>query len=365
MAPRRVLLVTPDFPPRLGGIQRLLERLVHHRREVGYEVMAPEADGAEEWDAAQDYRIVRTKATPNRQVDIAALNAAAVVHARRTRPDVVLAGHIVTAPAALAINRALGIPFALYLYALEVPQRPKLVAAAGRRAGAVIAISRYTAGLARDAGAPADRIHVVPPGVDLVAAGRAAADDGPPLMLTVARLHDRYKGFDVMARALPLIRARVPDAEWALVGDGRLRAEIARLADVNGMRDAVRFCGAVDDAERDRLYDTARMFAMPSRLPPGSAGEGFGIVYLEAGMRGVPSVAGNVGGALDAVVDGETGLLVEPTSHIAVADAASRLLGEPGLSRSLGAAATQFARRFAWPDVAARVEAVLIESAGG
>src|SRR5689334_4551455 len=102
----RVLLVTPDFPPGLGGIQRLLERLVRHGRDVSYEVLTLAADGADAWDARQPYRIHRTPALPNRQAAIAALNAATLAHARRMRPDVVLAGHIVTAPGAIAVKRA-------------------------------------------------------------------------------------------------------------------------------------------------------------------------------------------------------------------------------------------------------------------
>jgi phosphatidyl-myo-inositol dimannoside synthase len=356
----RVLLLTPDFPPGLGGIQRLLERLVAHATDVEYEVMAPAADGAAEWDASRPYRVLRGPRTPSHQLSIAALNSAAIAHARRTRPDLILSGHIVTAPAALAIRRLLGIPYAQYLYALEVRERPKLAAAAVGGAATVLAISRYTAELAREVGAAEERIRIVPPGVDVVDAPQR--NGVAPRVLTVARLHDRYKGFDVMTRAMPLVCARVPDAEWVVVGDGRLRAEIERQTVMHGIADRVRLCGAVDDAERDAWYERAALFAMPSRLPPGSAGEGFGIVYLEAGTRGVPSVAGDAGGARDAVADGETGLLVDPTSHLAVAGAITGLLEDPERREAMGEAATRFARDFAWPTVAGRVEAALHEA---
>jgi phosphatidylinositol alpha-1,6-mannosyltransferase len=357
----RVLLLTPDFPPELGGIQRLLERLVAHAAGVEYEVIAPAAAGAEAWDAERPYRVRRTPQAPSRPLTIAALNSAAIARARRAKPDVVLSGHIVTAPAALAIRRVTGIPYVQYLYALEVRERPRLAAAAARGAEAVIAISRYTAELGRAAGAPAERIRVVPPGVDVVDA--APRDGAGPRILTVARLQDRYKGFDVMVRAMPLIRARVPGAEWIVVGDGRLRGEIERQASAAGVADGVRLCGALSDAERDAWYDRAGVFAMPSRLPPGSAGEGFGIVYLEAATHGVPSVGGNVGGALDAIADGETGRLVDPTSHVAVAAAIAELLEDPERRRAMGAAAARFARDFAWPRIAERVETVLREAA--
>jgi phosphatidylinositol alpha-1,6-mannosyltransferase len=360
----RVLLVAPDFPPHVGGIQRLLERLVTNAGRVTFEVMTPEIDGAAAWDAERDYRVIRTPGSSSHQVMVARLNAAAIAHARREPPDLVLSGHIVVSPAALAIKRLLRVPYVQYLYALEVGERARLTRIAGRGAAAVIAISRYTAELARDAGVPAEKISIVPPGVDAPDGARApsANGDGPPTILTVARLQDRYKGFDVMVRALPLIRARVPGTEWVVIGQGRLREELARQAAATGVGDAIRFCGAVSDAERDAWYARSDVFAMPSRLPPGSAGEGFGIVYLEAGTHAVPSVAGNVGGALDAVTDGETGRLVDPTSHVAVADAIARLLEDPAQARSMGEAAARFATRFAWPRVAAEVEAVLLSA---
>jgi phosphatidylinositol alpha-1,6-mannosyltransferase len=103
---------------------------------------------------------------------------------------------------------------------------------------------------------------------------------------------------------------------------------------------------------------------MPSRLPGGGfAGAGFGIAYLEAAARGVPALAGNAGGAVDAVIDGETGLLVDPTDPAAVAAGLVRLLGDRELARRLGAAAAARAQAFAWPVICARVEALLLELA--
>ena len=122
------------------------------------------------------------------------------------------------------------------------------------------------------------------------------------------------------------------------------------------------FVGAVSDAERDRWVARARVFAMPSRLPPGGVGgEGFGIVYLEAAARGLPVVAGNVGGAVDAVVDGVTGLLVDPADPAAVADALVALLTDRERAEALGRAGAERAREFAWPEIARRVEDVLLE----
>jgi phosphatidyl-myo-inositol dimannoside synthase len=102
---------------------------------------------------------------------------------------------------------------------------------------------------------------------------------------------------------------------------------------------------------------------MPSRLPLDWGGEGFGIVYLEAAVHRLPSVAGNVAGARDAVVHGETGLLVDPTDHVAVADALTTLLEDPEAAERMGEAAAERATQFAWPVIARRVEDMLLEAA--
>jgi phosphatidylinositol alpha-1,6-mannosyltransferase len=181
--------------------------------------------------------------------------------------------------------------------------------------------------------------------------------------LTVARLQDRYKGHDVLIRALASVRAKVPGVEWIVIGDGPLRPGLELLARSCGVADSVRFLGAVSDEQREQWLRRADLLAMPSRLPgAGLAGEGFGIVYLEAGAYRKPVVAGNVAGAVDAVTDGENGLLVDPTDPLAVAGAIARLLLDPELARRLGGAGALRAQSLAWPVIAERVEAVLLEA---
>ena len=128
------------------------------------------------------------------------------------------------------------------------------------------------------------------------------------------------------------------------------------------MLDSIRFLGAVSDAERDDALDRAHVFVMPNRAPPGGVGgEGFGIVYLEAAAHGLPAVCGNVGGVVDAVVQGETGLLVDGEDPRAVAEAVSDLLLDPSRARALGDAGARRAKEFAWPVVAKQVEDLVFE----
>jgi phosphatidylinositol alpha-1,6-mannosyltransferase len=363
VTPPRVLLVTPDFPPAAGGIQVLLHRFASLASRITVRVVTRPHPEAARWDAASGLDVRRPPVPPGgRRVGLAALNAFAAAQAAAFRPDVILCGHIVIAPAAVLAGRVTRTPVVAYLYADEGPARPGLARIAFRSAARTIVLSRYGRELAVALGAPEARVVTIEPGVDPPLHPRAARSD-EPLIVTVARLTDRYKGHDVMLDALPAIRARVPGARWIVVGEGPLRAELEAGAERLGVRDAVVFAGAVSDAQRDAWLDRALVFAMPSRLPPGGAGgEGFGIAFLEAGAHGLPVVAGAVAGALDAVVDGETGMLVAPHSAEEVAGAIAGLLEDPDRARRLGEAGAFRAAEFSWPRMVERVEDVLLEA---
>ncbi len=370
----RSLLLTPDFPPATGGIQTVMHRLARHARQLTIRVVTRDHARAGEFDRSAGLDVVRAGPAGSPRAAIASMNARALIEARRFRPDLVVSGHVVASPAALAIGRVLGVPVAQYMHADELRNRPRLAAFAARRAAATLAVSAHTERMAIALGADPGRVHRVQNGVDLPRAGAggalgatgavAAERAERPTIVTVARLEQRDKGHDVMLRALGLVRERVPDVEWLVVGDGSLRSELERLAAAAGLTDAVTFAGPVSDAQRDAILDRAHVFAMPSRLPPGgTGGEGFGIVYLEAAAHGLPAVAGNVGGAPDAVVDGQTGVLVDPTDPAAVADAIAGLLLDPQRAEAMGRAGVRWARELSWPLVVERIEELLLRVA--
>lgn len=362
----RLLLLTPDFPPAPGGIQVVADRLARNIDAFWTVVVAPEGPGAAELDAASGLDVRRVRGgSALRGGRSALLNAAALPIALRVRPAVTLSLHIVVSPAAAAIRRATGARTAQYFHAEEIGSKPRLAAFAARAADLSIAVSSYTAGLVRATGAEPRRLRVVANGADVPPDPAPLAAERPTV-LTVARLQERYKGHDVMIRAFALVLAQIPDAEWVVIGDGSLRPGLEALARSYGIAGSVRFLGAVSDELRNEWLRRADVLAMPSRLPAGGfAGEGFGIAYLEAGAYGKPVVAGAVGGALDAVRDGETGLLVDPLDELAVAEAIATLLRDGELARRLGAAGRARAERHAWPLVAARVQELLLELTGG
>jgi phosphatidylinositol alpha-1,6-mannosyltransferase len=361
----RLLVVTPDFPPAAGGIQVLVDRIVRHATRMTTRVVTLTSAGAREYDATHpmSVRRVRTHGAP-RPAAMAALNTAAVSEALRFRPQTVLSAHIVASPASAALQQTAGVPFIQYFHAKEIGLRADLARFAVKRARASIVVSRYTRDLAMGAGGDPRRLRRIPPGVDLPPAMPGERRATRPTILTVGVLADRYKGHDVLIRALPLVRAQVPDVEWVVIGDGPLRPALERLAAAEGLAGSVRFLGRVSDRERDRWLARSHVFAMPSRVPGGEfAGEGFGIVYLEASARGLPVVAGGVAGALDAVVHGTTGLLVDPTDHVCLADSIAGLLRDRDRAEALGRAGRAHAARFAWPEIARRVEDVVFEVA--
>ncbi len=358
----RVLLLTPDFPPATGGIQILIGRLAEHSPGLELRVMALDEPGAAEFDRASGLDMVRIGGGGGgRQLAVAALNLRSVAAARSFRPDVILSGHAVTSLGAIAVRRLLGVPLVTYVHADELRMKGGIVAAAARRADSVIAVSRYTREIVIAHGVEPARVTVIPPGVDLPPAGER--EPGPePILLTIAMMHFRYKGHDVMLRAMPLIRARVPGARWVVVGDGAFREVLEHGVAAYGLGDAVAVRGRVGDEERDEWLRRATVFCLPSRIPAdGFGGEGFGIAYMEAAAHAMATIGGDVAGARDAVVNGSTGLLVDTEDHLALADAASALLEDPTRAAVMGAEGRRHAERHAWPLIAARVEAHLRE----
>lgn len=361
----RALVLTPDFPPEHGGIQTLVHRVVRGFDSLRTRVVAIGDVGADEFDQTSAIDTVRAGSPRlTNRANVALLNARALVEGRRYKPHVVMAAHMVCAPAAIAMRRRHGVPYCLYVYADEVSAAPRMARLAMRYAQRIITISRHTEDLAVAAGGDERRMKMIHPGVDLPERVERTAS-GRPTVLTIASMVVRYKGHDVLIRALPLIRARVPDVQWVVIGSGPLEAVHREAVRDAGLDEIVQFLGNVEAEVRDRWLRTADVFAMPSRLrPDGGGGEGFGIVFLEAGAHGEPVVAGGVAGALDAVVGDETGLLVDPTDHVEVADAVTDLLLDQDRAQTMGQAGRRWAEQHAWPQVAGRVERLLLSMAG-
>jgi phosphatidylinositol alpha-1,6-mannosyltransferase len=215
------------------------------------------------------------------------------------------------------------------------------MARAFARADIVVANSRFTAGLM--AGLH-DGVVVVNPSIR--PPQPAPRQPEPGHILSLGRLEPR-KGFDMVIRALP----GLPGARYTIAGAGPDEARLRALALEYGVASRVAFAGSVDEATKSALLGQAEVFAMPVRRE-GLSVEGFGLVYLEAAWFGVPSLAGLAGGAADAVVQDETGLLVDGSDAAAVREGLARLLADSVLRERMGTAAQLRTRQnFTWESV--------------
>jgi len=169
-------------------------------------------------------------------------------------------------------------------------------------------------------------------------------------IVTVARL-EAFKGADTVIRALRLLSAEFPDVRYAVVGDGSFRAGAEALAVAEGVADRVHFLSRLGDDALPSAYAMATIYAGVTRETAREV-EGFGISLLEAQAAGRPVVAGRAGGIVDAVADGETGILVDPTDVQAVAAAFRSLLAEPSRGEAMGRAGrAAVERHFNWDRV--------------
>ena len=268
-------------------------------------------------------------------------------------------------------------PYGVVLHGAEVtvpgrlPGSRALLGRVLRGAAEVIAAGGYPAAEGERAAGRALPVTVVPPGVDVdrfvplddEARAKGRALFGLPadarVVVSVSRLVPR-KGMDVLIEAAARLAPDRPDLVVAIGGSGRDRARLERLVGRTGA--PVRLLGRVPDDDLPALYGCADVFAMLCRNRwAGLEQEGFGIVFLEAAACGVPQVAGDSGGAAEAVADGATGLVVgTPDDPGAVAAALARLLDDPGLRGRMGAAGRERAGpEFGYDVLAARLAEVL------
>jgi phosphatidylinositol alpha-1,6-mannosyltransferase len=354
----RTLVVTNDFPPRTGGIQSFLAALLDRLPPERVVVYAPAWAGAAAHDAAAAYPVVRHPGSLMLPVPSVARRAKDL--ARRHGCDSVLFGAAAPLGALAPTLRAAGVRRAVGIthgheagWALVPGGRAGL-----RRIGAGLDVLTYLGDYTRrmigDALRPADRAKLVRlhPGVD---AERFRPDAGGaqrraelglterPVIVCVSRLV-RRKGQDTLIRALPAIRKRVPGTALLLVGDGPDRGYLQQLArDVRAAEDVI-FAGAVPGADLPSWYGAGDVFAMPCRTRRrGLDVEGLGMVYLEASACGLPVLAGDSGGAPDAVRDGVTGRVIDGESPGAASHVLATMLMDRQLASRLGNAGRAWA----------------------
>ena len=367
---RRTLLVTNDFPPRPGGIQSYLHALTTRMPADDLVVYAPAWESADEFDAKQPFTVVRhpgklmvpTPAVARRAREIARAERCETVWFGAAAPLALLTPALRSA----GIDRAVASTHGHEVGWSMLPAARQALRAIGSTVDVVTFVSRYTRSrFAAAFGANAALEHL-PSGVDTEQfrpdpAARAEIRrrhglGDRPTVVCVSRLVPR-KGQDMLIRAMPAIRAVVPDAVLLIVGGGRYQETLRTLAERTGVAEHVVLTGSVPWEELPAHYVAGDVFAMPCRTRgKGLDVEGLGIVYLEASASGLPVVAGDSGGAPETVRDGVTGHVVDGREVAQVADAVSGLLADPARAAAMGDAGRAWvSARWRWEDLAARL----------
>ena len=371
----RTLLVTNDYPPQVGGIQRTLEALVRRLPPDRVAVLCPNAEGGDVFDRAAPYPVYRQ---PERFLwPLPEVRRRLHQAVRSFGADVVLFGAVY--PLALlgpSLAEA-GTPYLAAAHGFEywlsiAPGTHALVRRATARAARVpVMCSAFIARVVRTAVPDNVPVSVMYPGADL----EAFRPDLPygdltdlhgvsdrPLIVCVSRLVAR-KGQDVLIRAMPRIRRDVPDASLLIVGDGPDRDRLVRLA-ADAPNRSVVFAGQVSEGDLPRYYRAGDVFAMPCRSRLGGLElEGWGNVFLEAAACARPVVVGDSGGARESLAPGETGLLVNGSDVAEVAGAVGSLLADPERADAMGRAGRERVERaFGWSRAAEQLAGWLREA---
>ncbi len=376
----KTLLVSEVFPPTHGGSGRWFWEIYRRLPREQVVVAAGEHPRQDEFDRTHDLRVVRLPlaqrawgvrswaglkgylGTARRLRRLARAERVDMIHCGRCLPE---------GFAAWLLRWRSGVPYAVYVHGEDVTTAATshelswMVRRVLRGARFVVANSNSTRQILLDSwGLPRERVRLFHPGVDTrrfvpaprdLVVRRELGWGDRPVVLTVGRLQKR-KGHDMLLRALPVVRERIPDVLYAIVGDGEERTTLRRLVEEHGLRDHVQFLGEVADEQLVLCYQQCDLFVLPNRQE-GSDIEGFGMVLLEAQACGRPVVAGDSGGTAETMRVGETGRIVSCDGPDELGRLLPELLARPGERDRMGAAGRRWVvERFDWESLARRAQ---------
>jgi len=351
----RTLVITNDFPPRPGGIQTFGYEIVRRFDPESVTVLTSNWEGAAEFDAAQDFKIVRANTqtlVPSKSTLSMAREIVVAENITRVLFGAAAPLGLLAAPLRkLGVTNIVGMTQGHETGWAMTPGTRQALRKIGNDTDYLTYISEYTHKKIAKALSPsaAARMRRIVPGVDstefspdnLSSGNQLRTELGwidRPVIVCVSRLMAR-KGQDELIRALPIIQQTAPNASLIIVGDGPYRKDLERLVKKLGLENFVHLTGKVSKTELSKWYAAGDIFAMPCRTRMGGWDvEGLGIVFLEGSATGLPVIVGDSGGAVDAVIDGETGFLVDGTNTAEIADRIAYFFANPDVAKNMGEA---------------------------
>ena len=364
MSQQRVLIITRNLPPLVGGMERLNWHMADELSKYA-EVKVIGPKGA----AAIKPNKVELLEAPLKPLGLFLLISSlrALWLAIRWRPDVILAGSGLTAPIVWLASKLCGAKSAVYLHGFDITVKDRLYQSLWvptfKKLDLVIVNSTPTKQLAFAAGVPEKKISIVYPGVELPTAPQPQDKIeafkqkhqlvGKKILLSVGRLTTRKGLKEFVAQALPQIIQAAPSAVLVIVGEApknslgagiQTQDEILQAAQQNGLEKHIKFLGVITEkTELATVYEAADVHVFPVRHIPDDP-EGFGMVAIEAAAHGLPSVAFTTGGIVDAVRQGESGYLVEKDNYAEFSKKVTHTLHAPMSTESVKG----FSQAFAW-----------------
>ncbi len=370
---KKALLVTEDFYPFLGGVSTYWEHLGEHMPIHDWVVLAPLLSrGAQEKQTL--YRIYRKKFYRKwlfpRWIPIF-FHIASVC--KREHIQMIVVTHVLpVGTVARMVSLVFRIPYCVSVHGLDISlalrnkRKKALCGAVLRHASFILANSQSTAHTLSFYRVNQALIHLLYPSPSITPAlldptwpsQLRAKFSSKKILLTVGRLV-RRKGHEYVVRALPGLLVQFPDLVYCIVGDGPHREFLEHLTDQLSLRDHVVFLGSLPPQEIAGWYHACSIFIMTPEEVNGDV-EGFGIVYLEAGSFGKPVIGTRTGGVPEAVIDGETGMLIEQKNSVEIQETIRRLLDDPEFAHRLGQRGRErVAESFNWKQQAEKLQYLL------
>jgi len=351
----RTLVITNDFPPRPGGIQTFGYEIVRRFEPGSVTVLTSDWEGAAEFDAAQDFKVIRAKTKtllPSRSILAMARELVVSENISRVLFGAAAPLGLLASPLRkLGVTNIVGMTQGHETGWAMTPGTKQALRKIGNDTDYLTYLSGYTAEKIAKALSPEAvvRMRRIVPGVNLTEFSPANSSFGNqlraelgwadrPVIVCVSRLMAR-KGQDELIRALPEVHRISPQASLIIVGEGPYRKDLEGLITKLGLEKFVHMTGKVSQSDLPKWYAAGDIFAMPCRTRmAGWDVEGLGIVFLEGSATGLPVIVGDSGGAIDAVLDGETGFLVDGNNTSEIAQRISFLISNPDVAKKMGEA---------------------------